>query len=183
MFLNIYEFTEKDLKSNHHGFITQGQKAWLQNMAVGVVRSSHSMVRVGLGFTLFGTCLILVLFLQNDETRKTLFSTINTPAGQIAIIGSLLAIVALLTLGIFLNRRQAERLMNAQLLSVEGAVSFEEVTSPTNTITSYHLLVGKEKILFGDDPAGLFMEGKEYRIHFIRAGAYELVLSYDELNK
>jgi hypothetical protein len=178
MFGNIFEFSGEDLRSNQRGFITPGQKAWLESIARGVVKASRRSFPIGILFALFGICIILALFLQNGETRAVLFSGPNI---FIALIAVILAVTLLLVLGIFIARRQAEYLQNAQLQSVQGTVSSYQDYSPNSGITAYHLLIGKKKISFGDDPISLFKEGKIYRVYYCKTGVYELILSYEQL--
>jgi hypothetical protein len=72
-------------------------------------------------------------------------------------------------------------LVNAQLQSVQGKASFHQDYSSNSGITTYHLLIGKTKIPFGDDPGSLFQEGKTYRVHYCQAGPYELIFSYEHI--
>jgi len=178
MFLNIYNFTAEDLKSNQRGFITAGQKAWLESIARGVVRSSRANFPIGIGFALFGVCLILAMFLQNESTRALLFSG---PDLFIVLIISLLAVTGLMGLGIFIARRNAKKLRSPQLQSIQGKVSFDQDSSSESGLTSYYLKIGKKKFSFGDDPSGVFKEGGKYRLYYFKAGAYEMILSYEEL--
>lgn len=179
MHLNIYEFTEEDLKSNKRGFITPGQKAWLESMASGVVRSSRGNFPIGIGFALFGICLILALFLQNEDTRALLFSG---PDLFIVLTISLLAVTGLMSLGLFISKRQAEHLLNAQLKSVQGAVSFDRSYSSKSSLTTYYLVFGKTRLAFGDNPSSLFKEGGKYRVYYCKSGVYELILSYEQMD-
>jgi lipid-A-disaccharide synthase-like uncharacterized protein len=178
LFGNIYEFTDQDLKSNQRGFITPGQKAWLESIARGVEKASRRSFPIGIVFSLFGICLILALFLQNGDTRALLFSG---PGIFIALIAVILVVVMLLALGLFVATRQANYLQNAQLQSVQGAVSSHEDYSPNSGVTSYHLLIGQKRISFGDNPGSLFKEGKLYRVYYCKAGVYEMILSYEQL--
>jgi hypothetical protein len=178
MFLNIYEFTREDLKSNKHGFITAGQKAWLESMASGVVRSARGNFPIGIGFALFGVCLILALFLQNEDTRALLFSG---PDLFIVLILALLAVTGMMSLGIFISKRQAEKLLNAQLKSVQGVVSFDQSYSSSSSTTTYYLEFGKTRLAFGDDPSSLFKEGEKYRVFYCKAGVFEMILSYEQM--
>ncbi|HEX2696854.1 MAG TPA: hypothetical protein VHM28_04050 [Anaerolineales bacterium] len=179
MFLNIYEFGGEDLKSNQRGFITAGQKAWLESIASGVVKSSQAGFPIGIFFALLGTGILLALYLQNPETRAVLFSG---PDVFIALILTLLAVTGMLSLGLFIARRQAESLSNAQLKSVQGKVSFDQESSARNGSATYFLVIGKKKIPFGDDPGSLFKEGQEYKIFYCKAGVYELILSFEQVN-
>ena len=180
MFLNIYEFTADDLDANRRGVITAGQKAWLQSIARGVVKSSRATVPIALVFTLCGLCLILGLALQNDSTRRVFFSGANLPI-TLAVV--LPGVAAFLVLALFVSQRQAEGLLNAQLQTAQGTAVLEQDTSPESGTTSYRLALGKKKIAFGDDPGGLFTAGNAYRVHYIKSGAFELILSYEELAK
>lgn len=177
MFGNIYEFTDDDLRSNRRGFITTGQKAWLDTIARGVVKASRHSFPIGILFALFGICVILALYLQNGSTRAVLFSG---PDIFISLIAVILAVILLLALGLFIARRQAGNLQNAQLQSVQGMASSHQDYSPSSGITTYHLRIGKKKISFGDDPSSLFKEGKTYRLYYCKAGVYELILSYEQ---
>ena len=178
MLLNIYEFTQEDLQSNQRGFITPGQKGWLESLARGVVKSSRANFPIGIAFALFGVCLILAMFLQNEDTRALLFSG---PGVFIALIASLVAVTGLLGLGIFIARHNAKKLQNVQLQSIQGEVSIDQDFSSSSGLTSYYLKIGKKKFAFGDDPSGVFKEGGKYRLYYFKAGAYEMILSYEEL--
>jgi hypothetical protein len=178
MLLNIYEFTQEDLKANQNGSISAGQNAWLQSIARGVVKSSRRTFPIGIAFALFGACLILAMFLQNESTRALLFSG---PDVFIGLIVALIAVTGLLGLAIFISRRNAKKLQSAQLQSIQGEVSIDQNYSSESGLTSYYLKIGKKKFAFGDDPSSVFKEGGKYRLYYFKAGAYEMILSYDEL--
>ena len=118
------------------------------------------------------------MFLQNESMRALLFSG---PDVFIGLIATLIAVIRLLGLGIFISRRQAKKLQSAQLQSIQGEVTIDQSYSTESGLTSYYLKIGKKRFVFGDDPSGVFKEGGNYRLYYFKAGAYEMILSYEEL--
>jgi|GEM_PF-5693407 hypothetical protein len=72
--MNIFDFTEEDLKSNQRGHISPRQREWLNMTARGIRSSSWTSVSVTVGFLFLGLCIILALYLQNEDSRAALFS-------------------------------------------------------------------------------------------------------------
>ena len=70
----MFEFTEDDLKANKRGQLSQSQKEWLKMVGKGGVRLQSFNIWIAIGFMFLGLCLILALFLQNEDTRAALFA-------------------------------------------------------------------------------------------------------------
>jgi hypothetical protein len=174
----IFEFTTEDLRANRRGYISQRQRAWLQGSARGVMRFSRGSATVALGFVLFGACLILALFLQNESTRAVLFAK---PVNLLLLAGSMLAALTATLLSLYFTRRQTNALEGAGLQSVEGVVRLDQSYSEGSAITSYHVRVGDQKFSFTEEMGKVFKEGHGYRVYFCRSGPYQLILSLEEL--
>lgn len=177
--LGIFDFTPADLKSNQHGFVSERQRLWLQGMAAGIRRFSWSSATIALGFLLFGMCLILALFMQNQSSRTALFSS---PTNLFLLAGTAVVVVALLALSILLARRQAASLAQAQLQTAQGEIRLEEEYSPNSGISSYRVFVGAHRFSFSEDMSQVFREGRKYRVCFCKSGVYEPILSMEELS-
>jgi hypothetical protein len=176
--LSIFDFTPEDLKLNRGGYISQRQRAWLQRTAGGIVRFSRSSAVIGLGFLLFGLCLILALYLQNERTRAALFSS---PLNLLMLAGAALLVLVIVILALYLTRRQTSGLAEARLLTAQGAIRLEESFSPGSAITSYRVFVGQERFSFSEDMSRIFHAGKNYRVYFVHSGPYQIILSLEEL--
>jgi hypothetical protein len=174
----IFDFTPEDLRANQHGFISERQRAYLQSTARGIRSFSWSSVTIALGFLLFGMCLILALFVQNEDSRAALFSS---PLNLFMLAGAAIFVVALLALSVFLARRQAAALVQARLQSAQGELRLDEDFSPNSGITSYQVFVGPQKFSFSEDMSRVFQQGRKYRVFFCKSGVYQLVLSLEPL--
>ena len=174
----MYEFTEEDLKYNKRGAFSPGQKEWLNMIARGSRKFSWRGAFITSGFAIFGLCLITALYLQNERSRAALFAD---PTNLIVLAAILPLIVIILTLVIFLNYRNANKLENAVLSSVSGAVRFDYDSSGESGITTYFVIVGKKKFKFGDDMSSTFKEGEKYKFYYCKAGLYEFVMSYEKM--
>jgi hypothetical protein len=175
----MFEFTEEDLKSNRRGHMSPRQKEWLQTVASGVRSFSWSSAFISIGFTFLGLCIVLALYLQNEDSRAVLFSS---PANLIMFPAIVLLIVAILALVIFLNYRNAHRLENSTLLSTEGKARFDEDSSGQSGITSYYVFVGKKRFTFGDEMSAVFKEGEKYKVYYCKSGVYEFVLALEPVS-
>jgi hypothetical protein len=176
----MFDFTEEDLKFNKRGQLSERQKEWLKMVARGVHSFSWKSAFISIGFTLLGLCIVLALYLQNEDSRAALFSsTINL----IVFIGILPLILGILALVIFLNYRSANRLENSLLSSASGEVRFDQDSSGESGITSYYVFVGKKKFTFGDDMRRVLKEGEKYKFYYCKSGVYEFVMSFEQINK
>ena len=163
--VNMYEFTEEDLKFNKRGLISPGQKEWLGMTARGVRSFSWINAFIAVGFMFLGLCIVLALYLQNEDSRAALFSdSINL----MVLIGIVPLILGILALVIFLNHRSANRLENAALSSASGVIRFDQDSSGASGITSYYVFVGKKKFTFGDEMNGVFKEGAKYKVYYCK---------------
>ncbi|HUN23046.1 MAG TPA: hypothetical protein PK299_07960 [Anaerolineales bacterium] len=174
----MFEFDTDDLKSNRLGQISVRQREWLKGIAQGARKTSWSNTFIAIGFAILGLCVILALYLQNESTRKALFS--NAMNG-VVLIGGIFAILGILALGIVLAYWNSRRLQNATLLSVTGKVRFDESYSSNSNLRSYYVIVGTKRFAFGNDIRRNFSEGAKYRFYYCKPGMYEFVLSYEKV--
>ena len=175
----MFEFTEEDLKYNKAGQLSPRQKEWLKMLARGARSFSWKGALITIGFALLGLCFILLLFLQNEDSRTALLSDPR----QVMILGLLIPLVlGILALAIFLNSRNANKLENALLSSVSGEVHFDTNYSGKGNITTYFVIVGKKKFKFADDISSTFKEGEKYKFYYCKAGLYEFVISYEKIS-
>ena len=176
----MFEFTEDDLKANKRGQLSQSQKEWLKMVGKGGVRLQSFNVWIAIGFMFLGLCLILALFLQNEDIRAALFAN----PSNLWIFPVLIVVVAgILVLSLLLARWNANKLGNAVLSSALGNIRFDRDSSGESSITTYYVIVGKKKFKFGDDISGAFKEGEKYRFYYCKAGFYEFVMSYERMEK
>ena len=175
----MYEFTEEDLKYNKRGQLSPKQLEWLKMVAHGVRSYSWKNTFITIGFVFLGLCIILALFLQNENSRKALFAN---PTNLVMLAVMVPLILGILALVIFLNYRNANKLENAVISSASGAVRFDRDYSSESNITTYYVIVGKKKFKFGDDMSSKFTEGGKYKVYYCNSGAYEFVISYEQID-
>jgi hypothetical protein len=176
----MFEFTEADLKDNKHGQLSPSQKEWLKQIGKGGVRLQGFNVWIAIGFMFLGLCLILALFLQNEDSRAALFAN---PLNLWIFPVMVLVVAGILVLSLLLARWNANKLQNAVLSSVSGLVRFDHDSSGESRITTYFVIVGKKKFKFADDMSNVFKEAQKYRFYYCNAGMYEFVMSYEKLEK
>jgi hypothetical protein len=176
----VYEFTEADLKANRRGLLTQSQRELLRMTARGVRASSMTSVYVIVGFMFFGMCLILALYLQNEDTRAALFSN---PLNLLVFPAIVLVIAVILIFVILLARWVSNRLLNAQLQVAEGKIRLDQEYSSNAGFTSYYVYVGRKRFGFTDDMSHTFKEGEKYRVYYVKASAYELIMSFERVEE
>ena len=176
MNLTLFEFTEEDLKSNQHGFITPHQKEWLAGMGQGVVRVSRFNAWIALGFVLFGACLTFGLYMSNEDSRAAFFSS---PINLFVLPLTVLIVIGIMALSIYFAGRLANRLSAPQLQVAEGKVRLDEDSSGNTGGTTYLAYIGRKKFAFGDSVSNIFQEGAKYRVYYCKAGILEFVLSYE----
>lgn len=175
----MFEFNEEDLKFNQRGQLSPRQKEWLKMIGQGGVRVQNWNVRIALGFMFLGLCLILALYLQNEDTRAALFSN---PMNLLIFPILIAVILGILALSIGLAYWHARKLENATLLSVTGNPRFDESYSSKSNIRSYYVYVGKKRFTFGDDMSRTFKEGTKYKFYYCKPGMYEFVMSFEKLD-
>src|SRR5215212_8697020 len=171
----MFEFTENDLKTNKRGLLSSGQKEWLKSVARGVRSFSWRSAFISVGFTLLGLCIVLALFLQNEDSRAAL---VSSPVNLIMLP---VVVLLILALAIFLNYRNANKLDNAVLSFASGVVRFDQNSSGESAITSYYVFVGKKRFTFGDEMSATFKEGEKYKVYYCKAGMYEFVMSLEQI--
>jgi hypothetical protein len=174
----VFEFNADDLRSNHHHQLSPRQKEWLKMVARGTRRSSWTSVIVILFFMCLGMSLILALYLQNEDTRAALFSN---PINLLMFPVIAVVIVSIIVLSVALAYWNARKLENATLLSVTGAVRFDESYSSKSNIRTYYVYAGKKRFSFGSDMSRNFTEGATYRFYYCKPGMYEFVMSYERM--
>ena len=176
----MFEFTEDDLKANQRGHLSSSQRDWLKMVGKGGVRLQSFNVWLAIGFMFLGLCLILALFLQNEDSRAALFANpLNLWIFPILIV----IVVGILVLSLLLARWNENKLQNAALSSASGKVRFDRDSSGESGITTYYVIIGKKKFKFGDNISGAFKEGEKYKFYYCKAGFYEFVMSYERMEK
>lgn len=176
--MNMFDFTEEDLKSNKRGFLSPQQKERISMTARGMLQSSNRGVWIGTGFAIFGACLMLALFLQNESTRKLLFSNLSV---IIALSFTVLAAFLIMSLGVFLVRKMTDKLQKGEILTAEGVIKLDQGYSENSGISSYYVFIGKKRFAFTEDMSGIFPEGTKFRLYYCKAGAMELILSFEKV--
>ncbi len=121
--MNLFDFTEEELKLNKRGQVSPRQREWLNMTARGIRSSSWTGVYVTVGFLFLGLCIILVLYLQNEDSRTALFAN---PLNLLVFPITIVAVAAILALSIWLARRISQRLRNAQIQSAQGKIRRDE---------------------------------------------------------
>jgi hypothetical protein len=176
----MFEFNEEDLKINKRGQLSPSQKEWLKMVGKGGVRVQGFNVWIAIGFMILGLCLILGLFLQNEDSRAALFAN---PLNLLIFPVLILVVVGILVLSLLLARWNANKLQNAVLSSVSGNTRLDYDSSGKSGLTSYYVFVGKKRFTFGDDMSSVFKEGEKYKVYYCKAGMYEFVMSYERLDQ
>lgn len=174
--MNLFEFIEEDLKLNQRGQVSPRQREWLNNTARGIRSMSGMNVTIAVGFLFFGLCLILGLYLQNEDTRAALFAN---PLNLLVFPATILIVAVILTLSILYMRRLANRLAGAQIQSAQGKIRLDEESGEGGT--TYYVFVGKKKFAFAEDMRHVFRKGEKYKVYYCKSGVYEMVLSYEKI--
>lgn len=175
----MYEFTEDDLTFNKRGRLSPAQKEWLKNIGKGGARVQRSNVWIAVGFLFLGLCLILGMYLSNEDSRAALFSN---PLNLLLFPIIVIVVVGILVLSILLAHWNTDKLRNAALSSISGTVRFDHDSSGRSGITTYFVIVGKKKFKFADDMSNTFKEGQKYKFYYCKAGMYEFVMSYEPMS-
>ncbi len=176
--MNTFDFTPEELHLNKQGLLSTRQRDMLRMTARGVRASSMTSVYVIVGFMIFGMCLILALYLQNEDTRAALFSN---PLNLLVFPAIVIVIALVLIFVILLARWASNKLLNAQIQVAEGEVHLDQEYSSNAGFTSYYVYVGRKRFGFTDDMSHTFKEGEKFRVYYVKASAYELIMSYEKL--
>ena len=172
----MFEFNAEDLKFNQRGQLSANQKAWLKNVAHGTRSFSWTGAVVIIAFAFLGICIMLVVALQNEDSRAALSDPrylIIFPVFGVVILG-------IIVLSIGLAYWNANRLENATLLSVVGNTRFDESYSSESNIRSYYVFVGEKRFTFGEDMSRTLQEGAKYKFYYCKPGMYEFVMSFEK---
>lgn len=167
----MYEFTEEDLKFNKRGSISPGQKEWLGMTGRGVRSFSWRNAFIAVGFMFLGLCIVVALYLQNEDSRAAL---VSNPMNLIVFPVTILAVTSILAFSIIFARRQALKLENSVLSSASGTIRLDQDSSGESGITSYHVFVGKKNFTFGDEMSTVFKAGKRYKVYYCKSGSMSL---------
>ena len=135
-------------------------------------------IKIAVGFMFFGLCLILALYLQNEDSRAALFAN---PMNLLVFPATILVVSLILAGSIWLARRISERLQNAELKVATGKIELDQEYSSNAGFTSYYVYVGRKKFGFTENMSHTFKEGEKYRVYYVKASAYELIMSYEKL--
>ena len=172
--MNLFDFTEEELKLNKRGQVSARQREWLNMTARGIRSMSGMNATIAVGFLFFGLCITLGLYLQNEDTRAALFAN---PLNLLVFPVTVFVVAVILALSIFYARRLANRLAGAQIQSAAGKVRLDEESGEGGT--TYYVFVGKKKFAFGEDMSRVFTEGEKYKVYYCKSGVYEMVLSLE----
>lgn len=165
--MNIFDFKQEDLELNKRGQLSPRQSKWLKGFDLRI-RSFSWIV----GFLLLALSLVLALFLMNEGTYSAWFSD---PANRITLFIIALGVIGILTMSMFLARRNVSGLSNAQLRSVEGNIHVEVSDN------GHFVSIGNKNFVFMENARDLFQEGERYKIYYCKSGAYEFLMSYEKL--
>lgn len=124
-----------------------------------------------------GLCILLALYLQNEDARTALLAN---PMNLLVFPTTILLVGGILVLSIALAYWNANKLENATLLSVTGDIRLDEDASAKGG-TSYFVYVGKKKFTFGEHMSRVFREGEKYKVYYCKPGMYEFVMSCEPL--
>ena len=174
--MNLFDFTEEELKLNQRGQVSARQRQWLNVTARGMRSMSGMNATIGVGFLFLGLCITLGLYLQNEDTRAALFAN---PLNRLVFPVTIFVVAVILSLSIFSARRQANRLAGAQIQSAQGQIRLAEEHGEGGI--TYYVFVGKKKFAFGEDMSRVFREGEKYKVYYCKSGVYELVLSLEQV--
>ena len=174
--MNLFDFTEEDLKLNQRGQVSARQREWLNMTARGIRSLSGMNVTIAVGFLFLGLCITLALYLQNEDTRAALFAN---PLNLLVFPATILIVAVILTLSILYAGRLANRLAGAQVQSAQGKIRLDEEHGEGGT--AYYVFVGKKKFAFGEDMSRTFKEGEKYKVYYCKSGVYEMVLSLEKV--
>jgi hypothetical protein len=122
----MFDFTGEDLRLNQRGQLSPHQKVWLKGVAHGIRSFSWTGAFVIAGFAILGLCIMLGLYLQNEDSRAALLAT---PSNLLIFPVMILVIGGVIVLSIVLAYLNAHKLENATLLSVTGEVRLDEDAS------------------------------------------------------
>jgi hypothetical protein len=174
----VYEFTKEELRSNQRGFVSDGQKEMLRQVAAGIRGSQRSTAKIAIIFPFIGLCLILGLSLSNESARTALFANIS----NLIILGLLIpVIVGIFWLSIYFADKRADQLAAPRLSKVEGEVSLDE-THSSKVGSAYYVIINKVKFVFPEDVSRIFPEGSTFRIYYCETTMLKLTLSYEKIN-
>lgn len=176
MNLNLFEFSEEDIQTNRSGRVSAAQKKWLAGMGQGVWRMSKFNAWIGLGFLLFGSCLIFGLWMSNEDSRRAFFSN---PVNLFVLAVTTGVVIGILGVSLFFAGRLANRLSSPKLQAAEGRVRVEEASAGNAGGPYYQVYVGRKKFTFAESVNGLFQEGVKYRVYYVKESVMEFVLSYE----
>src|SRR5688500_14429304 len=121
--MNLFDFTEQELKLYKRGQVSPRQREWLNMTARGIRGSSWTSVSVTVGFMFLGLCIILALYLQNEDSRAALFTN---PLNLLVFPATFFAVAVILALSIFYMRKLANRLSGTQIQSAQGKIRMDE---------------------------------------------------------
>jgi len=175
----MFEFNAEDLKDNQRGRFSPRQKEWLKIVARGARSFSWTGAGVIIFFMFLGLCIMLALYLQNEDTRAALFAN---PL-NLLIFPVIVAVVGgVIVLSIALAYWNARRLESATLLSVTGNIRFDRSYSSNSNTTSFYVFVGKKRFTFADDMSHALNESRKYKFYYCKPGMYEFVMSFERMD-
>jgi hypothetical protein len=177
MNLNLFEFTEEDLKSNHLGLFSAKQRQWVENMAEGMRHSQRGGLPVILFFLALGLGLFLGMTLTNESARRAFLSD---PINLLIVCAIVPVVLGIFGLSIHFADRRAEQFRNAPVMKAEGPATLEE-THSSEVGSTYYVIIDGKKFAFSEDVSGIFKEGESYRIYYCDDSYFKLILSFEKL--
>jgi hypothetical protein len=178
MILNIFEFTEEDLKSNRLGLLSASQRKWVDGMASGIRSSQRGGLPIVAFFLLLGVGLFFGMTLSNESARKALLAN---PSNLIVICATIPIVLGIFGVSIYFANRRADRLANSNVLRAEGKVRLDESHS-SKVGSTYYVIINRMKFPFAGDVSGIFKEGESYRIYYCETSMLKLILSYEKIS-
>ena len=176
--MSAFDFTAEDVDANRRGTITPRQRARLRGMGRGVSGCSLQgligmtvLVVVGGAFLSYG-------FYSNASTRREVF---GDPTNLAILLAAFAVPIVVMTIAYLSSRRRAGQLSDAQVRVAEGNATIKQSISPNHGGTTYVVKIGEKKFNFLEEYGTLFKQGAPYRVYYAKAGAYEPILSIEQV--
>jgi hypothetical protein len=176
--LNLFEFTEEDLKSNRLGLLSAKQRRWIDGMAEGIRRSQRGGFPIILFFLTLGLGIFLGMTFSVEGARRAFLSD---PLNLMIVCAIVPIVLGIFGLSVISANRRAERLRSSAVLRAEGRVQLDESHS-SKTGSTYYVIVDDSQFAFPEDVAEIFREGESYRIYYCETSMLKLILSWEKIS-
>lgn len=74
-----------------------------------------------------------------------------------------------------------DRVCEVGIVVTEGKIRLDSHYNSGAAFTSYYVHVGRKRFGFTEEMGHIFKEGEKYRVYYVKASAYELIMSYERL--